>query len=156
MTKMRELHIVPLSRQALGTLRELRRLTGDRTYLFPNVRRPSSYMASTTLNRALEYIGFKGTFSAHGFRATASTLLNEMGFEGDLIERQLAHQERDATRASYNQAQYLVKRKAMMQAWADYLDRLPGDGRKVVRRRSEGLPEASRARPLDFEYLTQS
>ena len=130
-TKMRELHIVPLSQQALATLGELRRHTGDRAYLFPNMRRPNSYMASTTLNRALEYIGFKGTFSAHGFRATASTLLNELGFEGDLIERQLAHQERDAVRASYNQAQYLTKRKAMMQAWADYLDSLV-DKRKVV------------------------
>lgn len=122
--KMREMHIVPLSKQAVKILKALQRLTGARVYLFPNVRRPTSYMASTTLNRALEYIGFKGTFSAHGFRATASTLLNEMGFDGDLIERQLAHQERDATRASYNQAKYLAKRRELMQHWSNYIDNL--------------------------------
>ena len=130
--KMREVHIVPLSRQAVKALRELHRLTGTRSYLFPNTRRPKSFMASTTLNRALENIGFKGRFSAHGFRATASTFLNELDFDGDLIERQLDHQERDATRASYNQAKHLSKRRAMMQDWADYLDGLIRSAGKVV------------------------
>ncbi|MDR3417728.1 MAG: integrase arm-type DNA-binding domain-containing protein [Nevskia sp.] len=135
--KMRDTHIVPLSRQAVGVIRELHRLTGDRDYLFPNIRRPKSFMASTTLNQALANIGFRGKFSAHGFRATASTLMNEMDFDEDLIERQLDHQERNATRASYNQAKHLAKRKAMMQEWADYLDSLIRGADKVVSIRSK-------------------
>ena len=122
--KKRELHVVPLSAQAVELLRELRSLTGTSQYLFPNVRRPRSCMTATTLNRALERMGYGGQFSAHGFRATASTLLNEMGYRSDLIERQLAHAERNKTRASYNQAEYLPERRQMMQAWADYLDTL--------------------------------
>lgn len=122
--KMRDTHIVPLSRQAVGILRELQKITGGRTYMFPNRRRPNSFMASTTLNQALRNIGYSGKFSAHGFRATASTHMNEMDFDEGLIERQLDHKERDATRASYNQAKHLSKRRAMMQTWADYLDDL--------------------------------
>lgn len=124
LTKMNDLHIVPLSTQAVDVLRELESLTGRSKYLFPNIRQPRSFMAPTTLNRALENMGFKGMFSAHGFRATASTFLNELGYRSDLIERQLGHKERDRVRASYNQAQYLGERRNMMQAWADYLDGL--------------------------------
>ena len=83
-------------------------------------------MTATTLNRALERMGLAGAdsigFSAHGFRATASTILNEMNFRTDVIERQLAHRERNKTRASYNQAGYLPERREMMQRWADLLD----------------------------------
>ena len=122
--KMRDTHIVPLSRQAVDVLRNLHCITDGRNYVFPNTRRPKSYMASTTLNQALRNIGFSGKFSAHGFRATASTHMNEMDFDEDLIERQLDHKERDESRASYNHAKYLAKRKAMMQEWADYLDSL--------------------------------
>ena len=124
--KMREPHIVPLSKQAVILLRELQTYTGGRGMLFPNYRRPKDCMTPTTLNRALERMGFNGKdsmgFSAHGFRATASTLLNEMGYRSDVIERQLAHAERDKVRASYNQAEYMVERKAMMQEWADLID----------------------------------
>ncbi|MCC4608437.1 integrase arm-type DNA-binding domain-containing protein [Xanthomonas campestris] len=126
--KMREPHIVPLSKQAIELLRELQTYTGGRGLLFPNYRRPKESMTATTLNRALERMGFNGKgsigFSAHGFRATASTLLNEMGFRADVIERQLAHAERNKVRASYNQAEYLQERVAMMQAWAGFLDSL--------------------------------
>ncbi|WP_219820289.1 tyrosine-type recombinase/integrase [Xanthomonas arboricola] len=87
--KMREPHIVPLSKQAIELLRELQTYTGGRGLLFPNYRRPKESMTATTLNRALERMGFNGKgsigFSAHGFRATASTLLNEMGFRADVI-----------------------------------------------------------------------
>lgn len=124
--KMRELHIVPLSRQAVELLRELQTLSGGRRLLFPNLRRPNECMTATTLNRALERMGFNGKdsigFSAHGFRATASTMLNEMGYRADVIERQLAHAERNKVRASYNQAEYLEERRQMMQAWADKID----------------------------------
>lgn len=122
--KMRAPHIVPLSRQAVQILRDLQRLTGNRVYVLPNVRRPDSYMASTTLNNALANIGFKGRFSAHGFRATASTLLNEQDYDDDHIERQLAHMERNGARAAYNHAKHLQPRTEMMQNWADYLDQL--------------------------------
>lgn len=124
--KMREQHIVPLSRQALDLLRELHTLTGGQRWLFPNYRRPQTFMTATTLNRALERMGFNGRgsmgFAAHGFRATASTLLNESGYRSDVIERQLAHKERNQVRASYNHAEYLEDRRAMMQQWADMTD----------------------------------
>lgn len=124
--KMREMHIVPLSRQAIALLQELRTLTGNRVHLFPNIRSPRTCMTATTLNRALERMGFngKGTigFSGHGFRATASTLLNEMGYRSEVIERQLAHAERNKVRASYNQAEYMEERRSMMQQWADLID----------------------------------
>lgn len=123
--KMREPHIVPLSKQAVDLLRELQTYTGGRGFLFPNYRSPKECMTATTLNRALERMGFNGKdsigFSAHGFRATASTLLNEMGYRPDVIERQLAHAERDKVRASYNHAEYMEERTAMMQEWADFL-----------------------------------
>jgi integrase len=131
--KMRELHIVPLSLQAVELLRELKKLTGERPLLFPNYRRPKTYMTATTLNRALERMGYAGRFSSHGFRATASTILNEMGYRSDVIERQLAHKERNQSRASYNRAEYLAERRDMMKAWANYLDTIAaGDAVKVV------------------------
>ncbi|MGB5855275.1 MAG: integrase arm-type DNA-binding domain-containing protein [Oceanisphaera sp.] len=126
--KMRALHIVPLSRQAVELLRELYTYTGGRNLLFPNLRDPKRCMTPTTLNRALERMGFNGKdsigFSAHGFRATASTILNEAGYRPDVIERQLAHAERNKVRASYNQAQYMEERRDMMQEWADLIDEL--------------------------------
>lgn len=122
--KMRETHFVPLSAQAVELLRELHTLTGGQRLLFPNYRRPKTCMTATTLNRALERMKYSGKFSAHGFRATASTILNELNFRPDVIERQLAHAERNKVRASYNRAEYLAERREMMQAWADYLDRL--------------------------------
>jgi len=122
--KMREPHVVPLSQQALEQLRELHSITGGNRLLFPNLRRPRTCMTGTTMNRALERMGYGGHFSAHGFRATASTLLNEMGYRPDVIERQLAHAERSKTRAAYNQASFLAERTAMMQQWADYVGAL--------------------------------
>ena len=130
--KMRDAHVVPLSKQALDLLRELHMLTGGQRWLFPNDRRPNSCMSATRLNRALERMGFngKGTigFSAHGFRATASTILNEAGCRPDVIERQLAHKERNKVRAAYNQAEYLHERRTMMQQWADMIDTMRKSG----------------------------
>nr|VFJ56562.1 MAG: Integrase [Candidatus Kentron sp. FW] len=126
--KKREPHLVPLSRQAVELLRELHTHTGGHSFLFPNHRNPQTYMTVTTLNRALERMGFNGKdsigFSAHGFRATASTILNETGYRPDVIERQLAHKERNEVRASYNQAEYLEERRVMMQQWADLIDEI--------------------------------
>lgn len=126
--KMREPHLVPLSRQSVKLLRELHTYTGGRAFLFPNYRNPKTCMTPTTLNRALERMGFNGKgsigFSAHGFRATASTILNELGYRSEVIERQLAHAERNKVRASYNQAEYLKDRRVMMQQWADLIDEM--------------------------------
>ena len=133
--KKREPHLVPLSRQAVELLRELHTLTGGRAFLFPNHRNPRACMTATTLNRALERMGFNGKdsigFSAHGFRATASTILNEIGYRPDVIERQLAHAERNRVRASYNQAEYLEERRVMMQQWADLVDDMAKSENKV-------------------------
>jgi len=144
--KLRDPHIVPLSTQAIELLRELNTYTGGRDFMFPNYRNPKACMSATTLNRALERMGFNGEgsigFSAHGFRATASTILNEHGFRPDVIERQLSHTERNKVRASYNQAEYLEERRAMMQQWADMVDEMAKDDDKVTpikrERRHEG------------------
>jgi integrase len=122
--KMREAHTVPLSQQAVELLLELQTLTGINGLLFPNYRYPKTCMSPTTLNRALESMGYGGRLTAHCFRSTASTMLNELHYRSDLIERQLAHADRDKTRASYNRAEYLPERKEMMQAWANMVDEM--------------------------------
>lgn len=124
--KMRRLHIVPLSHQAVELLGELRKITGAGDWLFPNFRRPRDVMSATTINRALEHMGYaSGLWTGHDFRATASTQLHEMGYRPDVIERQLAHIENSKTKAAYNHAEYLPERRNMMQAWADWIDKIP-------------------------------
>jgi integrase len=131
--KMREAHAVPLATQAVAILRELQPLTGRGRYCFPSLRTGDRPMSENTVNGALRRLGFdKDTMTGHGFRAMASTRLNEMGWKPDVIERQLAHAERNAVRAAYNRAQYMAERTTMMQAWADYLDALRVDTGKVV------------------------
>jgi len=124
--KMKRVHIVPLPRQAVELLQELRRITGAGNWLFPNFRRPDDVMSATTINRALEHMGYpSGQWTGHDFRATASTRLHEMGFHSEWIERQLAHVEGNKTKAAYNHAEYLPERRNMMQAWADWIDKIP-------------------------------
>jgi len=130
--KMRREHIVPLSTQTVELLKDLYPLTGHRGWLFPNSRRPDMPIAATTLNRAIEYMGYAGKFTCHGFRSTASTILNEKGYRPDVIERSLAHSEKNAVRRAYNQAEYLPERHQMLQDWADYLDGLKEDKAKVI------------------------
>jgi integrase len=120
--KMKELHLVPLSRQAIALLRELEHLSGHRQYIFPNLHNPAGFMSENTVLYALYRMGYHSRATGHGFRSTASTILNEHGFRADVIERQLAHSERNNVRAAYNHAQYLAERREMMQWWADYLD----------------------------------
>lgn len=123
--KMREQHIVPLSRQAVAILRELQPLTGAGRYVFPSIRTSARPMSENTVLAALRRMGYtKDEMTGHGFRSMASTLLNEQGWNRDAIERQLAHGERNAVRAAYNFAEFLPERRRMMQAWADYLDKL--------------------------------
>jgi integrase len=122
--KMKELHIVPLSRQAIAVFRELQTHSGNRQHVFPNQHNPSTYMSENTMLYALYCMGYHSRTTGHGFRSTASTILNEHEFRADVIERQLAHSERNSVRAAYNHAQYLPERRKMMQWWADYLDKI--------------------------------
>ena len=122
--KMKRAHLVPLSRQALETLSHLPRYPIT-TLLFPSVQRRKRPVSEGTFNKAIRQMGFsKEEFTSHGFRGMASTRLNEAGWDGDVIERRLAHVEGNAARAAYNHAQYLDQRRTMMQAWADSLDTL--------------------------------
>jgi integrase len=139
-TKMRELHVVPLAQQVVPLLRDLEAITGGRgrRYLFPGLGTQARPISDNTLNAALRRIGYstRDEMTSHGFRAMASTLLNELGWAPDVIELQLAHKERNKVRAAYNRAQRLPERRKMMQAWADYLDGLREDGGTVVNLRS--------------------
>jgi integrase len=123
--KMDEYHLVPLSRQAVSIIRELRPFTGNGKYLFPSLRTRDRPISDATLNAALRRLGYSGDEqTTHGFRTIADTFLNELGFPPDVIELQLAHKERNKVRAAYNRAQRLDERRKMMQVWSDHLDGL--------------------------------
>ena len=120
-------HLVPLARQVVGLLKDLHVHTGDGDLLFPALSYRDRPISDSTINVALRRCGYSGDqMTGHGFRSMASTLLNEQGIHPDLIELQLAHQEKNKTRAAYNRVQRLDERRKMMQSWADYLDRLRG------------------------------
>ncbi len=122
--KMKEKHIVPLSKQVLNILKQIRALHFNETFVLPSHINPNKFISENTLLYAIYRMGYHSRTTAHGFRGTASTILNEKGFNSDIIERQLAHGERNVVRAAYNHAQYLPERKKMMQWWADYLEKL--------------------------------
>ena len=130
--KMRVIHVVPLSAQAVSILRELHPLTGGGKYVFPGTRTKDRPMSENTVLAALRRMGY-GTndMTGHGFRSMASTILNEQGWNRDAIERQLAHAERGNVRAAYNYAEHLPERQQMMQQWADYLDKIKA-GAEVI------------------------
>ena len=128
--KMKTEHVVPLSTQALAILKQLREIGGGSRFVFPGRNRDKP-ISNNTMLFALYRLGYKGKMTGHGFRAVASTCLNEMGFRADVIERQLAHSERDAVRGAYNRAEYLPERKKMMTAWAKHVDALRR-GAKVI------------------------
>lgn len=131
-------HIVPLSRQAIAILEEIKPLTGKGRYVFPSCRGDSRPMSDNTIRTALKTLGYTSEdMTPHGFRSIASTLLNEQGFSPDAIERQLCHMPRDQVRAAYNRAAYLEERRRMMQVWADYLDSLK-NGAQVIPFRKVG------------------
>lgn len=123
--KMRLEHLVPLPRQAVSLLRDLQPITGPAGLVFPSLTSGARPISENTLNSALRRLGYSNDeMTAHGFRAMASTVLNEQGYPPDIIELQLAHKERNQVRAAYNRATRLPERRKMMQAWADYLDGL--------------------------------
>jgi integrase len=131
--KMRQLHIVPLARQAVELLRELHAISGVYEFAFSSLRSRKRPMSNNTVNAALWRLGYShDAMTGHGFRTLASTLLNEQGWNPDLIELQLAHAERNKVRAAYNRAQRLPERRKMMQGWANYLDALRDAGANVV------------------------
>ena len=124
--KMRFEHRVPLARQCMKILEGLRKQKLSEVWIFPGPR-PSRPLSENGVLSALRRMGYeKHEMTAHGFRAMASTLLNELGYRPDIIERQLAHGDTDKIRAVYNRATYMDERRVMMQAWADYLDHLRG------------------------------
>jgi integrase len=127
-------HIVPLSHQAIGILKELHLLTGGGRYVLPGIGGKDRPISDATMNNALHRLGYNSEeMTPHGFRHMASTRLHEMGFESHLIEKQLAHSDKNKIRATYNYAEYLPERRRMMQSWADYLDQLrAGKSKKVV------------------------
>ena len=121
--KMKREHIVPLSGQVMELLLDLRKVSGQGKYLFPSLRTDEKPISENTCNGALRRMGFtKEEMTAHGFRAMASSILNEAGYNPDVIEMQLAHVPANKIRAAYNRAQYLPERYKLMQDWADMLD----------------------------------
>ena len=136
--KMRNEHLVPLSCQALDILEQLKPMTGQYELLFPSERNRSREMSDNTMRRAIFKLGYDGTIEGkskavpHGFRATASSILNESGFNPDAIERQLAHKESNSVRAAYtHHARYFDERQNMMQWWANYLDEMLDTGKII-------------------------
>lgn len=118
-------HHVCLSVQACSLLRELHGITGGSTYLFPNQRDRKKPISNNTLLVALARMGYKGRMTGHGFRALAMTTIKErLGYRHEVVDRQLAHAQRDKVASAYDRAQFLSERKKMMQDWADYLDSL--------------------------------
>jgi integrase len=120
--KMKVKHTVPLTQQVLGLLELVKPLTGERKYIFPADRHPNQPSGSERANKALQRIGFKGRLVAHGMRSLASTTLNEKGFDGDVIEAALAHQEENEVRRAYNRSKYLERRQKLMYWWSDHIE----------------------------------
>jgi len=134
--KMKREHLIPLSRQAVKILKKLKPITGEFKYIFTN--RPSHPMSENTMTGVIKSLGYKGKATVHGFRHTASTILNEAGFNQDWIERQLSHLDNNAIRETYNKAKYIEGRTGMLQWYADYLDSLR-KGKKVIPYKRQAL-----------------
>ena len=131
-TKTDSAHIVPLAKQAVDILRDLHAVTGTGSYVFPGARSVTRPMSDNAILAAMRRLGIPADeMTGHGFRAVASTMLNEKGIRPDVIERQLAHSEKDEVRGAYNRAEYMPERKKMMQFWADHLDAMR-TGAKVL------------------------
>lgn len=139
--KMRSAHVVPLSDQALAILEEIRPLNGHGKYVFPSTRSAERPISDNTLNACFRRMGYgNNTVTAHGFRATARTILDEvLGFRPDIIEHQLAHAVKDPNGRAYNRTSFLDERRKMMQQWSDYLDGLKAGAKVIPIARVAGL-----------------
>ncbi len=142
--KMHRDHMIPLSRQAVGVLRELKWFVRDNHYVFEQHKNPKKPMSENTMLYALYRMGYRGKATVHGFRATASTILNEKGYRSDVIELLLAHVEKNQVRAAYNRAEYLDERREVLQWWADYLDEISVDGREICFRLRNGILKSTK------------
>jgi integrase len=130
--KMKRAHIVPLSKQAVSMLLELRELNGKREYVFASEARPRQHMSNNTVLFALKRLGYKGRMTGHGFRALAMTAIKEkLGYRHEVVDRQLAHAPASKVEAAYDRAKFLDERKVMMQDWADYLDKIAVTGKVI-------------------------
>ncbi|KQQ56734.1 integrase [Pseudomonas sp. Leaf129] len=119
--KKRRTHIIPLTEQAMGLLEVIKRYSGHREYVFPADRNPRTHCNSQTANMALKRMGFEGRLVSHGMRSMASTILNEHGWEPELIEVALAHVDKDEVRSAYNRADYIDRRRPMMAWWSEHI-----------------------------------
>jgi integrase len=122
--KMRQPHIVPLSRQALDIFHKLKEINGHREFVFPNYHNPRKTMSNSTILRGLYQLGYQGKLTGHGFRATAmSAIMEKLGYRYEVVDRQLAHAPKTKVQAAYDRAKFLDERTRMMQDWADWLDK---------------------------------
>lgn len=128
--KVARKHVVPLSDQMLAVLEEMKPITGQYEYVFYHTGMHQPY-SEEFINNALDILGYAGKQTGHGFRHIASTNLNELGYMGDAIEKQMAHDKKGSIRAVYNHAQHLEERRKIMQVWADFLDLLRDKGEVV-------------------------
>lgn len=119
--KKRRIHIIPLTEQALALLEAIKPWSGNREYVFPADRDPRTHCNSQTANMALKRMGFEGRLVSHGMRSMASTILNEQGWDSELIEVALAHVDKDEVRSAYNRADYIERRRPMMAWWSDHI-----------------------------------
>ncbi|WP_095081693.1 integrase domain-containing protein [Pseudomonas sp. Irchel s3h17] len=119
--KKRRIHIVPLTDQALALLEAIKPYSGHREYVFPADRNPRTHCNSQTANMALKRMGFEGRLVSHGMRSMASTILNERGWDPELIEVALAHVDKDEVRSAYNRADYIERRRPMMAWWSEHI-----------------------------------
>ena len=127
--KQKDPHIIPMSEQVVEILKELKKISGSREYIFPSTIRPNDdHMSNATILRALNRLGYKNKMTGHGFRGIASTILHEMGYNHIHIETQLAHLTGNKVSRSYDASKYLPERTRMMQDWANYLDAIKKDG----------------------------
>ena len=120
--KMDSDHLVPLTDHTIGLLEQVKQYNGNRKYVFASPQRPKQPISENAILSLLYRMGYKGKATGHGFRATASTILNEMGCNPDAIERQLAHAERNKIRAAYNRSEYLEERVILMKNWSNYIN----------------------------------
>lgn len=131
--KMKRPHTVPLARQSIALLEEIKAITGRRVYVFHSGAAKEKHLSNGTILKALKIMGYQGRMTGHGFRSLASTILNEQRkYHPDVIEKQLAHTDQNQVRAAYNRADYLMERKVMMQDWADFLENVTKQGEKVI------------------------
>ncbi len=132
--KMKRPHVVPLSHQTIAILKELQKMTGSKAFVFHSPASKHNHISNGTVLMGLRRLGYQNKMTGHGFRTLASTILNEKGYNKDVIERQLAHEDDDKIRGAYNRAEYLLERKKMMQEYADWLDGVvKNDGSNILK-----------------------